>query len=97
MDLNTWGDSHSNVNTDVIIRLDSGGDPYPGSNSGKMTYNINGSDRYIMTSTRLDTNTTSPGKFALNVSGDASLLSTSLNVSDFTNLNNNNILFIITC
>ncbi len=38
----------------------SGGDPFPGSNSGKITYNINGSDRHIMTSTGLGINTTSP-------------------------------------
>ncbi len=80
MDLKTWGNSNSNVNSDVIIRLDSGGDPYVGSNSGKIAYNINGSDRHIMTSTGLALNTTSPGIFALNVSGDT-LLSISLNVS----------------
>ncbi len=32
MDLKTWGNSNSNVNSDAIIRLDSGDDPYPGSN-----------------------------------------------------------------
>jgi hypothetical protein len=42
MDLKTWGNSNANVNSDVIIRLDSGGDPYPGSNSGKIRFNING-------------------------------------------------------
>ncbi len=79
MDLKTWGSSNSNINSEVIIRLDSGGDPYPGYNSGNITY-INGSDRHIMTSTRLCINITSTGIFALNVSGDT-LLSTSLNVS----------------
>ncbi len=92
MDLKTWGNSNSNVNSDVIIRLDSGGDPNPGSNSGKIKYNRNGSDRHIMTATGLGINTTSPGIFALNVSGDT-LLSTSLNVSGFTKLNNNTTLF----
>ncbi len=41
-----------------------------------------------MNSTGLGINTTSPGIFALNVSGDT-LLSTSLNLSGFTKLNNN--------
>jgi hypothetical protein len=82
MDLKTFGNSNSNVNSDVLIRLDSGGDPSPGSNSRKIMYNINGSDRHIMTSTGLGINTTSPGIFALNVSGDI-LLSTSLSVSGF--------------
>ncbi len=59
-----------------------------GSNSGKITYNINGSDSHIMTATGLGINTTSSGIFALNVSGDT-LLSTSLNVSGFTKLSNN--------
>jgi hypothetical protein len=47
----TFGNANSNVNSDVIIRLDSGGDPFPGSNSGKITYNINGSDKHIMNAT----------------------------------------------
>ncbi len=64
MDLKTFGNSNSNVNSDVLIRLDSGGDPYPGSNSGKIIYNINGSDRHIMTSTGLGINTISPRIFA---------------------------------
>jgi hypothetical protein len=29
MDLKTWGNSNSNVISDVVIRLNSGGDPYP--------------------------------------------------------------------
>ncbi len=72
MDLKTWGNSNSNVNSlsDAIMRLDSGSDPYPGSNSGKKTYNTNGSDRHKMTSTGLCINTTSPGIFAFNISGD---------------------------
>ena len=51
MDIKTFGNSNSNVNSDVLIRLDSGGDPTPGENSGKMIYNINGLDKHIMTST----------------------------------------------
>ena len=50
MDLKTFGNSNSGVNSDVVIRLDSGGNPTPGTNSGKITYNINGSDKHIMTS-----------------------------------------------
>jgi hypothetical protein len=73
MDLKTWGNSNSNVNSDVLIRHDSGGDPSFGSSSGKIIYNINGSDRHIMTSAGLGINTTSPGIFALNVSGDTLL------------------------
>jgi hypothetical protein len=42
----------------VLIRLDSGGDPNPGSNTGKIIYNINGSDRHIMAATGLGINTT---------------------------------------
>ena len=42
MDLKTFGNSNNNVNSDVLIRLDSGGDPTPGTNSGKIIYNING-------------------------------------------------------
>ncbi len=65
----TFGNSNSNVNSDVLIRLDSGGNPIPGpnSNSGKIIYNINGSDKHIMTSSGLGINITSPGIFALNV------------------------------
>ncbi len=37
-DFKTWSNSNPNVMSDVIMRLDSGGDPYPGSNSGKITY-----------------------------------------------------------
>ena len=51
MDIKTFGNSNSNVNSDVLISLDSGGDPTPGENSGKMIYNINGLDKHIMTST----------------------------------------------
>jgi hypothetical protein len=88
MDLKTFGNSNSNVNSDVLIRLDSGGDPTPGANSGKIIYNINGSDKHIMTSSGLGINITSPGIFALNVNGD-SMLANILNVSGFTTLNNN--------
>ena len=82
MDLKTFGNSNSNVNSDVLIRLDSGGNPTPGTNTGTIIYNINGSDRHIMTATGLGINTTSPGTFALNVSGDTLL--SSLNISGRT-------------
>ncbi len=67
MDLQTLGNLNS---SNVFIRLDSGGDSYPGSNSGIITYNINGFDEHIITATGLGINITSPGIFALNVSGD---------------------------
>ena len=70
MDLRTSGNSKSNVNSDVSIRLDNGGDPTPGSNSGKITFTINGIDKNTMTSSGLGINVTSPGIFALNVSGN---------------------------
>ncbi len=90
IDLKTFGNSNSGVNRDVLIRLDSGGNPIPGpnSNSGKIIYNLNGSDKHIMTSSGLGININSPGLFAWNVSGD-SMLSNILNVSGFTTLNNN--------
>jgi hypothetical protein len=91
-DLKTWGNSNSDVNSNVLIRLDSGGDPFPGSNSGTITYNINGLDKHKMTATGFSINTISPGTYALNVSGDT-LLSTSLNVSGTTKLNNTVSLF----
>ncbi len=37
-DLKTFGNSNSKVKSDVIIRLDSGGDPTPGANVGKILY-----------------------------------------------------------
>ncbi len=48
MGIKTWGNSNSDVNSNVSIRLDSGCDPFPGSNSGKITYNINGLDKHVM-------------------------------------------------
>jgi hypothetical protein len=88
MDFKIFGYSYSGVN----IRIDSGSDPTPGTNSGKITYNINGSDKHIMTATGLGINITSPGLFALNVNGDT-LISNHLNVSGTTKLNNNTTLF----
>ncbi len=76
MDLKTWGNSNSQVNSNVLIRLDSGGDPSFGVNSGTIIYNINGLDKHIMNAAGLGINTTSPAILALNVSGDT-LLSTS--------------------
>jgi hypothetical protein len=92
MDLKTFGNSNSNVNSDVLIRLDSRGDPSPGTNSGKIIYSINGLDKHIMTATGLGINIASPGSFALNVNGDA-LSSNNLNVSGTTKFNNNTTLF----
>ncbi len=62
--------------------------PTPGTNSGKITYNINGLDKHILPSTDLGINITSPGLYALNVSGDT-LLSNNLKVSGTTKLCNN--------
>jgi hypothetical protein len=69
IDLKTFGNSNSNVNSDVLIRLDSGGDPTPGANAGTITYNINGSDKHIMTGSSFGINTITPGSYALNVNG----------------------------
>jgi hypothetical protein len=69
IDLKTFGNSNSNVNSDVLIRLDSGGDPTPGANAGTITYNINGSDKHIMTGSSFGINTITPGAYALNVNG----------------------------
>ncbi len=63
MDLKTFGNSNSGVNSDILIRLDSGGNPTPGTNSGEKTYNINGFDKHIMTSSGLGINVTLPGIF----------------------------------
>jgi hypothetical protein len=40
MKIKTFGNSNSNVNSDVSKRLESGGDSTPGTNSAKITYNI---------------------------------------------------------
>jgi hypothetical protein len=48
MDLKTFGNSNAYVNSDVLIGLDSGGNPTPGTNSGKIVYNINGLDNDII-------------------------------------------------
>jgi hypothetical protein len=74
MDLRTWGNSNSGVNSNVLIRLDSGGDLYPGSNSGRITYNINSFDKHMMSAAGFSINNiTSTGGFAFNVSGDTLL------------------------
>ena len=49
MDIKIFGNANSGVNSNVLIRIDSGGDPTPGANAGTITYNINGSDKHIMT------------------------------------------------
>jgi hypothetical protein len=40
-DLKSFGNSNSGVNSDVVIRLESGGNPAPGTNSGKIIDDIN--------------------------------------------------------
>jgi hypothetical protein len=74
IDIKSFGNSNSGVNSDVLIRIDSGGDPLPGTNAGTITYNINGSDRHIMTGSRFGINTTfSNLKGALDVIGVANI------------------------
>jgi hypothetical protein len=53
------------------MRMDSGGDPTPGTNVGTITYNINGTDRHIMTGSSFGINTITPGSYALNVNGSS--------------------------
>jgi hypothetical protein len=60
---------NSNVNSDVLIRIDSGGDPTPGVNAGTITYNKYGSDKHIMNGSSFGINTITPGSYALNVNG----------------------------
>ncbi len=40
----------------IIIRIDSGSDPNPSTNSGEITYNINGLDKHILTASGLGIN-----------------------------------------
>jgi hypothetical protein len=58
------------------MRMDCGGDPTPGTNAGTITYNINDSDRHIMTGSNFGINTITPGSYALNVNGTTLLNST---------------------
>ncbi len=37
IDIKTFGNSNNNVNSDVLIRLDSGGDPTPSTNAGTIS------------------------------------------------------------
>ena len=60
MDIKTFGNSNSGVNSDVLIRIDSGGDPTPGANAGTITFNINGSDRHLITGSSFGISNTSP-------------------------------------
>jgi hypothetical protein len=71
MDLKTFRNSNSNVNSDVLIKLDSGGDPTPGSNVCKITYSIDGLDRhtygastYMLRNTFLASGPYRPGSLA---------------------------------
>jgi hypothetical protein len=69
IDIKTFGNSNSNVNSDVRIRIDCGGDPTPGTSVGTITYNINSSDKHIMTGSSFgfDTTTPRPGSYASNM------------------------------
>jgi hypothetical protein len=73
MDIKTFGGANSVVNSDVLIRIDSGGDPTPGANVGTITFNINGSDKHIITGSGMGIGTTTIGSYALNVNGTSYL------------------------
>jgi hypothetical protein len=73
MDIKTFGNSNSNVNSDVLIRIDPGGDPTPGANAGTITFNMNGSDKHIINGSSFGINTISPGAYALNVVGNVTV------------------------
>jgi hypothetical protein len=74
IDIKTFGNSNSGVNSDVLIRIDSGGDPTPGANTGTITYNINGGDRHKMTNTSFGINTGSNNpRCQLEVAGIANI------------------------
>ncbi len=68
IDIKTFGNSNNNVNSDVLVRIDSDSDPAPGANAGT-TYNIKGSDKHIMTCSSFGINAIAPGAYALNVTG----------------------------
>ena len=76
MDIKTFGTANSGVNSNVLIRIDSGGDPTAGTNAGTITYNINGSDKHIMTGSSFGINTITPGSYALNVNGNSNITGT---------------------
>ena len=76
LDLQTFGLANSNVNSSVLMRMDSGGDPTAGTNAGTITYNINGSDKHIINGSSFGINTITPGSYALNVNGTTLLNST---------------------
>ena len=69
LDIKTFGGANSNVNSSVLIRIHSGGDPTPGANTGTVLYNINGTDRHIITATSFGINTITPGAYSLFVNG----------------------------
>ena len=69
MDIKTFGNSNSGVNSDVLIRIDSDGDPTAGANAGTIAFNINGSDKHIINGSSFGINTITPGAYALNVNG----------------------------
>ena len=47
IDIKTFCNSNSSINSGILLRIDSGGDSTPGSNAARITYNINGSDEHI--------------------------------------------------
>ncbi len=49
IDFMIFGTSNANNNNDESLRLDSGGDPTTGTNSGKIAYYVNGLDKCIIT------------------------------------------------
>ncbi len=65
MDIKTFGNSNAGVSSDVLIRIDSGGDPSAGANAGTIKYSINGSYKHIITGSNFGINTITPGAYAL--------------------------------
>jgi len=59
MDIKTFGNyCHCpRVNNDVWIRIFSGDDPTPGANARTITFNIHGSDEYIINSSSIGIHT----------------------------------------
>jgi hypothetical protein len=73
IDIKTSGQANNNVNSDVLIRIDSGGDPTVGANQGTILFNINGSDRHLISAATLNINTITSNGNALNVVGTAAI------------------------
>jgi hypothetical protein len=73
IDIKTSGQANNNVNSDVLIRIDSGGDPTVGANQGTILFNINGSDRHLISAATFNINTITSNGNALNVVGTAAI------------------------